>query len=295
MGKGRGRTWLVGIVVVSIMATLAGAPSAGQAETTFQRILRQKAITFGFSNEPPYSIAAVGGKITGVIPDIIKAVMSQYGVNTDVGVLAEFSSMIPGLLAKRFDMIGAGMAIRSARCKQIDFSNPAFIVRTGLAVKKGNPLNLHSLKDIAANPKARVATLQGAVENQFLETAGVKPNQIFGFPDDTAAMEALRTDRVDAFTLGADLLGPLLIATKDPNLERVERFEAPLDKAGKPIIDYQAVGFRKEDRDLRDAFNKGLKKLRENGQLATIMASYGYTKDDLAPANITAEEICASP
>src|SRR5262245_40511625 len=127
MGKARKRSWLVGIAVVSITAAFAGT-SAGQAETTFQRILRQKIITFGFSNEPPYSMAAVGGKVTGTIRDIITAVMNRYGATTE-GVLAEFSSMIPGLLARRFDMIGAGMAILPARCKQIDFSNPAYLVR----------------------------------------------------------------------------------------------------------------------------------------------------------------------
>jgi polar amino acid transport system substrate-binding protein len=162
---------LQGIVAVAAMALVGALPA--QAETTFERVKREKLITFGFANEPPYTIAALEN-VTGQDPEVLKAIMKGFGVEHFNGVLAEFSGMIPGLVAKRFDVISAGMVIRPARCKQVAFGNPSVVVQQGLAVKKGNPLKIHSLKDIAANPKARIGILQGSVQYEYLDIAGVK-------------------------------------------------------------------------------------------------------------------------
>ena len=281
-----------GMAVATMAAVLlVGTPQA-HAETTFERIKREKLITFGFANEPPYTIAALE-KVTGQDPETLKAIMGQFGIEHYNGVLAEFAGMIPGLVAKRFDVIAAGMSIRPARCKQVAFSNPNLVVQQGLAVKKGNPLNLHSLKDIAANSEARVGVLQGGVQYEYLELAGVKQNQIFGFPDNTSMFQAFRTDRVDAVTLDVPLLGGQLAALKDPNLVRADPFEPPVGKDGKPIGGYVGVGFRKEDNDLREAYNRELKKLLESGRLAEIIAPFGFTKADLPDPNVTAEQICS--
>lgn len=286
--------WLKRIVVAaSVVALVAGVSPAGEAQTTFSRILREKLITFGFANEPPFTIATMGG-VTGTDPEILKAIMRTHGVEKYNGVLAEFTGMIPGLLAKRFDVIAAGMYVRPARCKQVAFSNPNLTIREGLLVKKGNPLNLHSLKDIAANPKARVAAHQGSVEYEYLAIAGVKQSQILGFPDIASSVEALRTGRVDAVSNSVPLLVGQEIL-KDRNLELADPFENPVYKDGTPILSYVSVAFRKTDRDFLDAYNRGLNKLRDSGKLAEIIAPFGFKKADIPPANLTAAKICAGP
>ena len=279
---------LKGVIAVAVMALVGALPA--QAETTFERVKREKLVTFGFANEPPYTIAALES-VTGQDPEVFKAIMREFGVEHFNGVLAEFSGMIPGLVAKRFDVIAAGMIIRPARCKQVAFGNPSVVVQQGLAVKKGNPLKLHSLKDIAANPKARIGILLGGVQYEYLDIAGVEKAQISGFSDISSAFQALRIDRVDGVTQDMPLVIGQLTAIKDPNLELAKPFENPRFKDGKPISGYIGVGFRKEDDDFREAYNRELKKLYDSGKLAEIVAPFGFT--NLPSPDMTAEKICA--
>lgn len=284
---------LVAVLAFSqiLVGCSAGATGSASGQSTWQRIQAEKTITFGFANEPPYTIAVTDG-VTGQDPETLKAIMKTYGVDTTIGVLVEFGGLIPGLLAKRFDVIGAGMSIRPARCEQIAFSNPILVVQQGLAVKAGNPLNLHSYEDIVANPKVKVAVEQGAVENEHLLTNHVPASQILAFPDNTSMFAALQQNRVDAVATEVPLMEGMLTALKDATIERVDPFEVPLDKDGKQIIGYVAEGFRLEDTDLRDAYNKTLAEMLANGQLLTIIGQYGFTKADLPPAGLTADQVC---
>src|SRR5262249_9631364 len=159
-----------------------------------------KVISFGFANEPPYTIAETGN-VTGQDPEVLKAIMSQYGIKTFDGVLVEFPGLIPGLQAGRWDMIAAGMTIKSARCKVIDFGNPDLMVGQALMVKAGNPKNLHSLKSIAANHSIKLGTQEGAAQYTLYQVAGIASDQISGFPTLQTAVAALQTGRVDAVQL----------------------------------------------------------------------------------------------
>src|SRR5260370_38797688 len=67
------------------------------------------------------------------------------------GVLTEFGSLIPGVKAKRFDIIAAGMFINSKRCKEIAFSEPSYGIGEAILVKKGNPSSIKDLANFANN------------------------------------------------------------------------------------------------------------------------------------------------
>src|SRR5258708_36530200 len=60
---------------------------------------------------------------------------------------AEFSSLIPGLLDGRFDIVGDSIHWTLARSKVVDFCFPTYYYSEWLAVKKGNPLKIHNFAD----------------------------------------------------------------------------------------------------------------------------------------------------
>ncbi|MCI1114069.1 transporter substrate-binding domain-containing protein, partial [Stenotrophomonas maltophilia] len=91
------------------------------------------------------------------------------------------------------DIITAGMYITPERAKEVAFANPEYSIGEALAVKKGNPLKLVSYKDIAANPKAKVAVMSGAIEVEYLEKSGVKKEQMVLVPDQPSAVAALQS------------------------------------------------------------------------------------------------------
>ncbi|TYO93907.1 ectoine/hydroxyectoine ABC transporter substrate-binding protein EhuB [Desulfallas thermosapovorans] len=267
----------------------AGADGNAEAtETTFERAQREGYISVGFANESPFAYATPDGKLTGLNVEIARLVLQRMGIEEMQGVLTEFGSLIPGLKAGRFDVITAGMYITPDRAEQVAFANPEYTIGGGLAVKAGNPYDLHSYKDIAANPEVKIAVMAGAAEFDHLTAVGVSEEQITTVPDQPSALAALQAGRVDAITMTSAALQSLMDTIDDPNIERVEDFTiAVVD--GKSQQAFGSAAFRPEDNDFREAYNAELDKLKESGELLEIYQSFGFTEHEL-PGEVTAEE-----
>ncbi|MBB6731735.1 ectoine/hydroxyectoine ABC transporter substrate-binding protein EhuB [Cohnella zeiphila] len=294
------RRLVAGLCLVSLL-TLVGCGSGGNAEgsggsdaapsgeTTLAKAQRQGYVTIGFANENPYAFATADGKLTGEAVEVAKKVLSNMGIPEVNGVLTEFGSLIPGLNAKRFDIITAGMFINPERAKEADFADPEYSIGEAIAVKKGNPANLHSYKDIAANSKAKVAVMNGAVEVEYLQKSGIPDAQIVTVPDQPSAISALQAGRVDAITMTGPALQAMLDSAADDKMERVTDFEQPVID-GKSVRGYGAAVFRKDDGEFREAFNAELQKLKDSGELLEILKPFGFTEQEL-PGDMTAEEL----
>lgn len=269
----------------------SAAATAAAGGSTFERIKSDKVVTVGFINEPPYNFAS-SEKLTGAYPEALRAFFAT--VDPDIkmnGVLTEFSALIPGLVAKRFDINGGGMNIRPARCEQIAFSNPEVQALEVFVVKKGNPLNLKSYKDVAAST-AKYGAVTGGVEVELADVAKIPKDRQVLFPDGPSLIAGLQAGRIDVMALTSLSAADLLKKTNDPNLELVELSEIPVDSTGAQSIGYVAVGFRKEDSDLREAYNAWLAKAKSSGDLLKIMEPFGFAARDMAPADKTADQIC---
>lgn len=267
----------------------AGNSPSQATESTLEKAKKQGFVTVGFANEKPYAYATPDGKLTGEAVEVARAVLSKMGINEMNGVLTEFGSLIPGLVAKRFDIITAGMYITPARAKEVAFANPEYSIGEALAVKKGNPLELRSYQDIADNAKAKIAVMSGAIEMEYLEKSGVKKDQMVLVPDQPSAIAALQAGRADAITMTGPSLQAVLESAKDSNVERVMDFVQPVID-GQSIRGYGAAAFRKEDEEFVKAYNEELKKLNDSGELLKILEPFGFTEQEL-PGDKTAEEL----
>ncbi len=267
----------------------AGDSPSQATESTLEKAKKQGFVTVGFANEKPYAYATPDGKLTGEAVEVARAVLSKMGINEMNGVLTEFGSLIPGLMAKRFDIITAGMYITPARSKEVAFANPEYSIGEALAVKKGNPLELRSYQDIADNAKAKIAVMSGAIEMEYLEKSGVKKDQMVLVPDQPSAIAALQAGRADAITMTGPSLQAVLESAKDSNVERVMDFVQPVID-GQSIRGYGAAAFRKEDEEFVKAYNEELKKLNDSGELLKILEPFGFTEQEL-PGDKTAEEL----
>ena len=65
--------------------------------------------------------------------------------------------MIPGLQARRFDLVSGGLCINPKRCGAILFSQPILCDTEGLLAKQGNPTGVMSYADLIAHETARAA------------------------------------------------------------------------------------------------------------------------------------------
>jgi polar amino acid transport system substrate-binding protein len=269
-----------------LLSTVANAASSLAAAKSDGRI------RVGFANEAPYAFASPEGKLTGLMPDVIGYIMKELGVPELEGVLTDFGGLIPGLLAKRFDILGAGLYVTPVRCKQVAASNPQYVVTESIAVKKGNPKNLHSYADIAKDDGVKIGTLAGSINAQYLAAAKVPTSRIVLFPDLPSAIAGLQGGRVDGVTMSIISLQDVLRKTNDANLELVQPFEDPLDEKGKPSRGYGSAWFRREDEELVAAYNGKLAEIRDSGKLLELMEPYGFTAAQVPPADVTSAELC---
>lgn len=276
---------LVGLMVLLLAA--CGNEAEGSGDKLAQ--LQEKGVVkIGFANEIPYAYEE-NGEIKGANVEIAKAVFKELGIEKFDTSLSDFSQLIPSVQAKQFDIVTAGMAIKPDRCEKVLFSEPEMKYGEGLIVNKGNPLDLQSYKDIAANPKVKVVVMEGATEIGFLQQEGVDPSQILIVPDISATFSALLSGRADA-TTGTEMTVKLAWKSLDNNkLEFVETFEQP-DVEGVPS--YGGSVFNLADETLRDAYNEKLAELKKNGTVAKILEDNGFSEISNMAEDVTTEQIC---
>lgn len=271
----------------------AASPATSGAQTTWQKILQQKFVRVGFANEAPYDFADSNGKLTGTEPEILRAFLTSQGITELDGSLTDFGSLIPGLLANRFDIIAAAMNIRSARCAQIAFSEPTSYTPAVFAVKKGNPLNLHTFADVAKSATAKFGVAVGSSELALATVAGVPDARLIKFEGGPNMIAGLQAGRVDVISLVHLSMTDLLSKTNDPNIELVELTSQPLDANGKVSAGYGGMGFRLADTDFLKAFNDWLGTAKANGDLLKLVSPFGETKLDIPGPDVTTAQRCA--
>lgn len=294
----RNRSLLVAIAGTLVLAA-AGCGSDGESESTgspasktgLAAVQEAGVLRVGFANEAPYAYSD-NGELAGSAPDLLRAIFSEVGVEEVEGVLTEFTSLIPAINANRFDVIGAGMFVRAERCAQIAFGNPEFVLKQAMAVRKGNPKGIDSYASIKTNG-AKLGLVKGGSEVDLATAAGIPDGQVQQFPDGPSVISALRSGRVDAVALTTLSLNDLLAKANTDEIELAEPFTEPVGDDGKPVRGYGAMGFRKQDNDLREAYNEKLAEFRKNGRWLEIMQKYGFTESELPDESVTVEELCA--
>jgi len=282
---------LRGLLPGLVMA-LAGLAHTPAMATTADVIKEKGKLTIGIHNRSPWGFRDADGQAAGFHPDLVRAAFAPLGVKDIEFVISDFGALMPGLIANRFDMIASGIAITPARCKAVIFSEPDLAVGDSLIVAQGNPYNIHSYADVAANSKIRLGGGRGTLNTKNAIDAGVPESQMVLFQDTESLISAVIAGRVDAATLSAP---SVISALQDRNIKGVERavpFRG-LVRNGNPAAMYTAIAFRAADVGLRDTYNAQLIKLKGDGTVKKIMEKYGFTDEEEVPSSVTTEQVCS--
>jgi len=284
-----------GLAVVAAPALLSACSttdpgseaSGGGTADPLQRLMDQGYVRVGFANEAPYGYAEADGTLTGEAPEVARAVFEALGITELQGVLTEFGSLIPGLQARRFDVIAAGMFINPERCAEITFSDPDYQAKTAFMVPNGNPMGILTYEDVTSTG-ARLGVLAGAVEGGYAEALGVPADQLVTFTDQPSLYDGLAADRVDAVSLTSISLRNILATREDAPFEVTEPFVPVID--GEEQTGAGGYGFHNDDAALVEAFNEELASLKDSGRLLEIIEPFGFSEAELA--EVTTEELC---
>jgi polar amino acid transport system substrate-binding protein len=278
---------LIGAACLFVYVRAARAP---QRLDTLERIRNDGVVRIGYANEAPYGyLDNASGKITGEAPEIANVILRRIGAKRVEPVVAEFGALIPGLKARRFDVIAAGMYVTPERAEEIDFSNPTYGIGETFLVAAGNPLGLHSFEDVAKSAAARLGAMGGSVEHRYAKKLEVPEDRIVLFPDYPSALAGLRTGRVDAVASTVLTANDLLAKANDPGVERAIPFSDPVID-GKTVRGYGAFGFRKSDSRFLEEFNKQLATFIGTPEHLELVEPFGFTEETL-PGDVTADEL----
>lgn len=154
-----------------------------------------------YNNSPPNDLVK-NGKLVGVQVDFANAVSELMGVKFRPVILGSFSSLIPGLQSKRYNLSFGGFGITSAREQVVNLIE-FYKVGMQFAVASDSKLSINSAQDLCGLTVAELAGSNYIPDTQKLSStctkAGKKPITIKQYPTDSASVLALKNGRVDAY------------------------------------------------------------------------------------------------
>jgi len=238
-------------------------------------------------NQAPFSYSENDGW-TGEVPEVAKAVLGKISWVSDVEVtlVMQPEALLRALANEEVDLTG-GLAVTPDVCDYADWSVPDHVVNMALAVVKENPKQLTTFDDVVSFG-ATLAVIRDSPEHQYALTAGVPSTNLR--PVDTTGIGGLLTAVSDseADCALSDVTMRYLVRTGSYQGRLVVR---PIQPSG---VDPRMVafGFRKDDAELRESFDRALTELRENGAWLKIAKTFDFVQDNVPEADSTVEKAC---
>lgn len=207
----------------------------------------------------------VGDVYTGVDRDLIDEVGKELGVKVKYLDLP-WTSVLPGLEAKKFDFVIAPVTITSERMKRYSFTVPVAEATVAL-MKRVDDASITKPADLAGKSVGgQKGTAQVAQLAEFSKTLP-KPIDIKEYVDNNQSYADLAAGRLDASVNSLPNLGYVVS-------KRADTFALVLPPFGKPSY-YSWVGrLGAEDQPLTDAISAALVKMQDDGRLAAIQKKW---------------------
>ncbi|MFJ4692001.1 ectoine/hydroxyectoine ABC transporter substrate-binding protein EhuB [Streptomyces sp. NPDC088766] len=290
-GLGR-RSLLVGAVSLGAAGTLGTAgcsrvPDDGRVlgGSLLDTLRDQGSVRIGIASEPPFGYVGDDGRATGEAPAIAEVVFKRLGIDEVKPVPVDFGALIPGLKARQFDVVSAGMYINPVRCEQVLFADPDYLMLDSFIVRKGNPHGIRTYADVRKKGLT-LASGKAYAQIDYARAAGIR--DVLVLPDQVAGLDAVAQGRVDAFagtriTVRAAVEGRGRVSATEP-------FQPVVD--GRPAYGAGGFAFRLSEKNFRDAFNGELLKLKQQDyrELLEIVGPFGFGMDEMT--DLTAKELC---
>ena len=238
--------------VAVLCATLVSAAGAQEGEPL--RIATEGAY-------PPFSFVGPDGNVAGFDVDIANQLCLRLNRPCDIQVV-EFDSLIPSLLARKFDVIVASLTITEERAKRVDFTIPYYRNKLQFIAPKDVDFEFH-VDDIAGKT---IGAQRSSVSAAWLKDNLEDRVTVRLYPDTEAAFLDLQTGRLDLVL--NDILGSYDF------LNRPEG--ADFDYFGNPVLEDDRIGIalRKGELQLQNDLNNAIRAMLTDGTYVRLSRKY---------------------
>ena len=230
--------------------------SSSVAEGTEPRHLR---IAFDVPYEP-FEYKDENGELTGFEVELADAMCEQMNASCQF-VIQAWDGMIPGLLARKFDLIMSSMSITPERAERVLFSEPYYNTPGGWFGPESFDTDV---TDMEAMEGKTVGVQRGTTMDTYVteEMGGVVNIKRYTTADDMVL--DLEGQRLDVVFVDYPV-GEQTVLNKEGFKEVAE----PV-KLGEGV----GVAMRKRDAEIAREVNEALRILKENGTYDAIMEKY---------------------
>ncbi|MBU6491391.1 MAG: transporter substrate-binding domain-containing protein [Burkholderiales bacterium] len=252
-----------------LCVALLGTVSA-HAEDLLSAVKQRGVLRIGLEGTyPPFDYRGPDGKLEGFDVDVAKAVAAKLGVKPQF-ITTEWSGIIAGLQAGKFDVIVNQVAITPQRQQVLDFSQPYAYSAAQLIQRKDDTRQFKSLEDLKGK---KLGVSLGSNYNQLANSVpGIDVKTYPGAPE---YLRDLADKRLDA-ALNDRLMLAYLIKTSQLPLRA-----GALVKGGGEAV---GIPFRKGNPEFAKAIDTALSSLKQDGTLKKLSLHW-FGQDTSKPTN----------
>jgi cystine transport system substrate-binding protein len=251
-------------------AALSLTAAAAQAADLLDTVKSAGVLKVGMEGTyPPFNSRNSDGQLVGFDVDVAKGIAAHLGVKPEF-ITTEFSGIIAGLQAGKFDIIANQITITPERKQALDFSQPYTYSAAQLIQRADDKRQFTALTDFKGDKKIG-ATLGTNYDQMARATPGINVNTYPGAPE---KLRDLISKRIDA-TLDDRLMVPYIIKTSNLPLRPGETLKGANQEMGIP--------FRKGNPKFAKAVDDALSAMRQDGTLHKISMQW-FDADVTQPA-----------
>ncbi|KVD76246.1 cysteine ABC transporter substrate-binding protein [Burkholderia sp. ABCPW 14] len=216
---------------------------------------------------PPFDYRNSDGQLEGFDVDVAKAVAARLGVKPQF-ITTEWSGILAGLQAGKFDVIVNQVGITPARKQALDFSQPYVYSSVQLLQRENDSRAFKSLNDLKG---LKAGVVLGSNYADLVKT--VPEVGLRTYPGDAEMLSDLATGRIDAAVNDHLMLSYL-----------IKRSHLPLRTGNMiPGADTQmGIPFRKGNPKFAKAIDDALAAMRQDGTLKKISMQW-FGSDTTTP------------
>jgi arginine/ornithine transport system substrate-binding protein len=214
----------------------------------------------------PFTYKTPQGEVTGFDVDIAKAVCEQIKRKC-VFVEQVWDSMIPGLQAKKYDVIVSSMSMTDERRRVVDFSDRYYKTPSAVVLKKNV-----EYKGPASAKGLKIGVLKGSTQEKWaigeLKPAGAT---IVPYEAQDQVYLDVKSGRLDGTVADkVEVNGGFLRKPEGADYG----YKGPDQYETKYYGDGIGIAMRKNQGDLKKQINEAIKTIRSNGTYSTIAKKY---------------------
>ena len=245
---------------IMLVATVAALSSSAALAKSYESIRLAVDVPY-----EPFEYQLPDGTLTGFEIDLGNEICAELKLECE-WVVQGWDGIIPGLLARKYDVIFSSMSITEERAKKVLFSNPYYTTPSAWFAAKTSTIDPTNVQTLDGK---RVGVQKGTIQDDYITQTYNNVDAVVRYDKADELAIDLAGGRIDVVFLDYPVGEQTILA--DEQYQMVgEYVTAPESVFGLGI----GAAFRQRDGELAEQFNQAIEAIYADGRYDAIMDKY---------------------